>query len=367
MNTQENSFELAFLPVAARRVSNDIRRTPRDEGVDCMNLITVGQLRTASVVSLTACDRARSVMTHQSQGRSGQISYTAYGNRGNPSGATTGFNGSLTESITGHYLLGNGYRAYNPTLMRFNSPDGWSPFGRGGLNMYAYCSGDPVNYIDPSGHTPFSPAIMAGIANWRTNAQMSTVYRGAPSAKQYIDDLASGLAGQHGGAVLAAPLKRRDRAMEKARNLFGGDARRSNDIARNTLVVDQSRIPEVINSLQSHDNITLNIITASQTPVGYSGVHAKINTPSGVLAEMQIHTPQMIYANLPTDVARNALGDTTYYSLDDFARRNGYEGGQGHKYYEIFRNLNLSVRQREEARQAGRDYYSFMTTGSVRL
>ncbi|MEB5931909.1 hypothetical protein MXL15_06815 [Pseudomonas mosselii] len=332
-----------------------------------MSLMTVEKPSTASATFLIACDRARSVMTHKSQESSGQVSYTAYGNRGNLSGATTGFNGSLAESITGHYLLGNGYRAYNPTLMRFNSPDGWSPFGRGGLNMYAYCSGDPVNYIDPSGHSQFSPTIMAGIANWRTNAQMSTVYRGAPSAKQYIDNLASGLAGQHGGTVLAAPLKRRDRAMEKARNLFGGDARKSNDIARNTLIVDPSQIPGVINNLESHDNITLNVITANQTPVGYSGVHAKINTPSGVLAEMQIHTPQMIYANLPTDLARNALGDTAYNSLDDFARRNGYEGGQGHKYYEIFRNLNLSVRQREEARQAGRDYYSFMTTGAIRL
>jgi uncharacterized protein RhaS with RHS repeats len=37
--------------------------------------------------------------------------------------------------------------------MRFNSPDSWSPFGEGGLNAYTYCLGDPVNAIDPSGHT----------------------------------------------------------------------------------------------------------------------------------------------------------------------------------------------------------------------
>ncbi|MDB5994231.1 MAG: hypothetical protein JWP42_1367, partial [Pseudomonas sp.] len=34
----------------------------------------------------------------------------------------------------------------------FNSPDSWSPFGKGGLNAYAYCSGDPVNSSDSSGH-----------------------------------------------------------------------------------------------------------------------------------------------------------------------------------------------------------------------
>ncbi|RMU75656.1 hypothetical protein ALP24_200133 [Pseudomonas syringae pv. aptata] len=36
--------------------------------------------------------------------------------------------------------------------MRFNSPDSMSPFGKGGMNAYAYCAGDPVNRSDPTGH-----------------------------------------------------------------------------------------------------------------------------------------------------------------------------------------------------------------------
>ena len=66
-------------------------------------------------------------------------------------GALVGFNGESPEAITGHYLLGNGHRAYNPVLMRFNSPDSLSPFAKGGINAYAYCSGDPVNRRDPTG------------------------------------------------------------------------------------------------------------------------------------------------------------------------------------------------------------------------
>uniref|UniRef100_UPI00214AE743 RHS repeat-associated core domain-containing protein n=1 Tax=Pseudomonas sp. UMAB-08 TaxID=1365375 RepID=UPI00214AE743 len=61
-------------------------------------------------------------------------------------------NGEPPDPVTGHYLLGNGYRAFNPALMRFNSPDSVSPFGEGGLNGYAYCGGDPVNRADPTGH-----------------------------------------------------------------------------------------------------------------------------------------------------------------------------------------------------------------------
>lgn len=70
-----------------------------------------------------------------------------------------GFNGELTEAGTGWQLLGNGYRAYNPVLMRFHSPDNLSPFGEGGVNAYAYCEGDPVNLVDPSGHSWWSRIV----------------------------------------------------------------------------------------------------------------------------------------------------------------------------------------------------------------
>lgn len=66
--------------------------------------------------------------------------------------ASLGFNAQLWDFRSDSYLLGNGYRAYKPGLMRFISPDTLSPFGKGGTNAYAYCANDPVNYLDPSGH-----------------------------------------------------------------------------------------------------------------------------------------------------------------------------------------------------------------------
>ncbi|MCF1487479.1 RHS repeat-associated core domain-containing protein [Pseudomonas sp. AA27] len=65
--------------------------------------------------------------------------------------AQLGFNGVIRELLTGCYLLGNGHRAFSPTLMRFHSPDGLSPFAAGGINAYGYCGGDPVNHVDPDG------------------------------------------------------------------------------------------------------------------------------------------------------------------------------------------------------------------------
>lgn len=77
--------------------------------------------------------------------------YTAYGESGNELTALLGFHGECREP-GGWYLLGRGYRAYCPALMRFNRPDFDSPFGRGGLNPYVYCQGNPVAFRDRSGH-----------------------------------------------------------------------------------------------------------------------------------------------------------------------------------------------------------------------
>lgn len=57
------------------------------------------------------------------------------------------------DRVSHAYALGNGYRHYLPWVARFATPDQLSPFGAGGPNPYSYCTGDPINRSDPSGHT----------------------------------------------------------------------------------------------------------------------------------------------------------------------------------------------------------------------
>lgn len=84
------------------------------------------------------------------------LAYSPYGHLPQAAGYASllGYNGERRDPLTGHYHLGQGYRQYNPVLMRFNSPDSLSPFEAGGLNAYAYCQGDPVNRTDGTGHAP---------------------------------------------------------------------------------------------------------------------------------------------------------------------------------------------------------------------
>ncbi|MEN8638758.1 RHS repeat-associated core domain-containing protein [Pseudomonas sichuanensis] len=98
---------------------------------------------------LLACDRQRSPI---GAAELPSRSFTAYGALPSPLGPITGFCGQPREPKLDRYPLGNGYRQYNPALMRFHQPDAFSPFGDGGINAYMYCSGDPVNRHDPGGN-----------------------------------------------------------------------------------------------------------------------------------------------------------------------------------------------------------------------
>ena len=117
--------------------------------------------RKAANAQLLVTDQQRSVLLELSAGEKGALAYSPYGHQTAQPGQQSllAFNGELPDPSTGHYLLGNGHRAYNTVLMRFNSPDRLSPFSAGGINAYAYCKGDPVNRVDPSGRMPLDAIL----------------------------------------------------------------------------------------------------------------------------------------------------------------------------------------------------------------
>ncbi|MDP9783339.1 RHS repeat-associated core domain-containing protein [Pseudomonas fluorescens] len=103
---------------------------------------------------LLAVDLKNSVLAELDAGNTNRIAYSPYGHHSAQLEVMSqlGFNGERRETMPERYFLGNGYRVYNPRLMRFHSPDSMSPFGKGGLNAYMYCDGEPVMNSDPTGH-----------------------------------------------------------------------------------------------------------------------------------------------------------------------------------------------------------------------
>lgn len=110
----------------------------------------------AGNVTLLLTDHAGSVNTEYDAEGTRHAHYAPYGEQlledaGQPLRSLLAFNGEARERAFGWYLLGSGYRAYNPGLMRFHSPDSMPP-EEAGINPYVYALGNPVYWHDPTGH-----------------------------------------------------------------------------------------------------------------------------------------------------------------------------------------------------------------------
>jgi len=97
---------------------------------------------------LLADERGSIVAVTDWSGAAIQInSYDEYGAPAPGNAGRFGYTGQVWLPETGLYHYKN--RAYNPELGRFMQTD---PIGvSGGMNLYAYVGGDPVNFVDPLG------------------------------------------------------------------------------------------------------------------------------------------------------------------------------------------------------------------------
>ncbi|WP_207265633.1 RHS repeat-associated core domain-containing protein [Pseudomonas sp. GW101-3H06] len=129
---------------------------------------------------MLAGDNNNTVLSEASQSGRNNAAYTVYGHRASDALMDTalGYNGVWLEVETGGYALGSGYRFYSPKLMKFFVPDVESPFEKGGPNAYAYCEGDPMNYVDPTG-TWAMPSWMGRLAALFTKSSAKDVAKQA--------------------------------------------------------------------------------------------------------------------------------------------------------------------------------------------
>lgn len=208
---------------------------------------------------------------------------------------------------------------------------------------------------------PFAPAACSTAKNTPPQAasshqaaqKLDEVYRRAPDAKAEIDALASSLAAKYDGKAALAPLKGRERAMEKVMQDYGADASRIKDIARNTIVVADKDIDAVLRELEA-SGASVKRISAATDPLGYSGANAVVDTKAGIMAEIQVASAEMLYAKLPPKDSLAILGKAAF---DEISSRTGLPPGQGHIYYERWRALPPGDPRRGELERESRAYY----------
>lgn len=153
------------------------------------------------------------------------------------------------------------------------------------------------------------------------------------------------LAAQLGVFVTPVNLKSDRRILEKAIAAYYGDIARVGDIIRNTFIVrDAERISEVIKSIEQ--TFKVERMKNHATQLGYTGDLINVWVRDGIRAEIQVNTPQMIYAK--ETAARDIIGDDIYKAI---RKATGLPPGMGHKYYEEWRVMTPA----EKASKKGHD------------
>ncbi|EGH00361.1 YD repeat-containing protein [Pseudomonas amygdali pv. aesculi str. 0893_23] len=204
------------------------------------------------VTTMVASDLHNSVLHASEDGRQVDIAYTPFGHRQAEQAIAElpGFNGEQPDLVTGHYLLGNGYRAYNPVLMRFNSPDSFSPFGDGGLNAYAYGLNNPIKYIDPTGHfSSFLSGVLAAglLLTGGGSIYVSThVKESNPTLSGVLMGVGSVLAVAGVGFALSSIVKKAAGVGRSTSRLesFGLARQNQRPAGRNSLIFPNQRPPQ---------------------------------------------------------------------------------------------------------------------------
>lgn len=123
------------------------------------------------------------------------MDYDGFGNvilDTNPGFQPFGFAGGLYDSQTG--LVRFGVRDYDPETRRWTSKDPIG-FDGGDTDLYAYCSNDPINFIDPTGEAQILTRLKNGLIGAASGAASGAVTGAVTGA----------VVGSFAGGVGAAP------------------------------------------------------------------------------------------------------------------------------------------------------------------
>ncbi len=172
-----------------------------------------------------------------------------------------------------------------------------------------------------------------------------------------LQDKTISIADKYNSLVTPINLKSKESTIQKLNTPeIDGDINKIYDLVRNTIIVDAQRdIDNIIGEIKR--NFTIPVIDGEQrikkqsTSMGYTGVLVNVRV-NGVVGEIQINTPQMIYAKEPN--AKSLLPKNIF---DNIAKKSGLKCGLGHKYYEEWRREGTTEERKKELEKLSRQYY----------
>lgn len=155
----------------------------------------------------------------------------------------------------------------------------------------------------------------------------------ARRVKDNVQGIAKKIADKYGARVTPINLKSESSIRRKLKN---NDVKGINDIkdlVRTTIIADAKDHDAILKELGAHPT---HIRTKHQSRKDYGGYEGNITNirVKGVTGEIQVISPEMIYAKGPMHVAYKMLGKQKFLEIKN---RTGLLSGQGHAFYEYLR------------------------------
>lgn len=185
--------------------------------------------------------------------------------------------------------------------------------------------------------TRFASKIGSAIKKAASDA-VNILMRKAKDASAELNSVADQVAQAVGGINTGINLKSEARIKEKAEKEYGGDVSKVKDAVRTTIVVPYDKLEHAAQELKKFVGTDGRVkIQDGPEFFGYKGVLSNVRLSNGIMAEIQVNSPGMLYA-------KEAKKDNTKFLTDqqyaDIKAKTGLEGGLGHVYYEQIRSLS---------------------------
>lgn len=195
--------------------------------------------------------------------------------------------------------------------------------------------------------------------------EIQDVIRLAKESGAEVEAIGEEYAKKFGGTVTPMNYKKADSIKRKLETDLDGDVLKLKDAARNTVVVDCSKLDEVLAALKKDNRFTPEFggrVKEQSGPgyYGYKGIIANMKTDNGTVAEMQVNSPGMIYAKVSKNSALKVMSEKQY---NEIAEKTGLPGGLGHRFYEEIRVIDpqtaskAQLLRREELVKESETYY----------
>ncbi|MDO4691887.1 MAG: hypothetical protein Q4A64_03330 [Porphyromonadaceae bacterium] len=191
---------------------------------------------------------------------------------------------------------------------------------------------------------------------WSKIDEVGSLMSRAKDISLEVQGIASEVANKFRAKVTPINLKSRA-SIERKMKSEGATASDIKDAVRTTIIAPKEEINNIVQELRKREGFLRH---KEQTPdkfLGYSGNIINMRGRNGLTYEVQVNTPEMIYAKELPNNAKKILGEDIWIEIN---KRVNVDGGLGHKIYEQIRILDIhsDIDLYEKLKKKSEQYYS---------